>query len=107
MAGMAVNFELKKKEINENLKRVLFESMLEMIEIAKKKVPVKTGKLRNSIILFPLLPGSVNYFLVATASYAEYVEYGTPFQDAQPFMRPALFQVKENKVKSKFANAFR
>lgn len=139
MAGIFVNFEIKKKEINEKLKRVLFIAMIDVQNIAKQKAPVDTGRLRNSIKLFPSTAGSLEYFLIATVDYAEDIEYGTSPHfvsakelkdwarrklgneeaafgvakkirrlgtNAQPFMRPALLQVKEGRLKNIFSQMF-
>jgi len=135
MTGITVSFSLKDKDINEKLKRVLFRSMVDMQKIAKQGAPVDTGRLRNSIKLFPSHLGSIRYLLVATVNYAGDVEYGTSPHfvsekalkgwakrklgdedmagavsqkiqregtNAQPFMRPALEQVKYKKLKIHF-----
>lgn len=54
---------------------------------AKAHAPVDTGNLKNSIIVQmrgPLVAG-----VIATASYAPYVELGTSRMAPQPFMGPA------------------
>ncbi|MBU0975093.1 hypothetical protein KKD03_05340 [Patescibacteria group bacterium] len=135
MISVSVGFNVKNKEILEKLKKVLFRAMIDMQKIAKQKCPVDTGRLRNSIKLFPSSPGAVKYILAATVEYAGDVEFGTAPHfvsskelrdwakrklgdesaagavaekirragtNAQPFMRPALMQVKENKLKESF-----
>lgn len=54
---------------------------------SRRLVPVDTGELRNSIKVRPVL-GRVE---VGTDHWL-FVEYGTRFMDAQPFIRPALFR---------------
>jgi len=61
----------------DNLKLVLFKSMIKMQELAKISCPVFHGVLRNSIILNPSSPGYSNYELGAGVNYAASVEYGT------------------------------
>jgi HK97 gp10 family phage protein len=90
---------LNKSPIYEDLKKVLFDSMLKMQEIAVRVVPVDTGRLKNSIKLFPNMIGSNKYKLATGVNYGEFVEFGTYKQKAQPYMRPALFQVKNKWVK--------
>ncbi|MBU1135911.1 MAG: HK97 gp10 family phage protein [Nanoarchaeota archaeon] len=135
MINVSVEFNVKNKEIKEKLKKVLFRAMIDMHKIAKQKCPVDTGRLRNSIKLFPSSPGAVKYILAATVEYAGDVEFGTTPHfvsakelrdwarrklgdesaagavaekirragtNAHPFMRPALMQVKENKLKESF-----
>ncbi len=135
MTKISVEFDVKNKEIKEKLKKVLFRAMVDMQKIAKQKCPVDTGRLRNSIKLFPTSSGAAKYMLAATVEYAGDVEFGTAPHfvsvkelkdwarrklgdeskagavadkirrfgtNAQPFMRPALMQVKENKLKQGF-----
>lgn len=56
---------------------------------AKNFAPVDTGNLRNSITT-RVSNGGLTAGVVATASYAQYVENGTARQGAQPFMQPAV-----------------
>lgn len=59
----------------------------EMERVAKRKVPVKTGKLKGSITG---QASDFRYELTAGEKYAQYVEFGTKRHGhAQPFMRPA------------------
>ena len=93
--AFTAKYNLNDKEILEKLHKVLFKSMLKMHEIATRLVPVDTGRLKISLTLHPLLPMANKYFLFTRVDYAPPVEYGTFKMDAQPFMRPALFQVKK------------
>lgn len=83
--------------------RIVQLNTAELTQKAKARAPVSTektnpggahGQLKRSII--PSvgsggLAGKVN----ATVDYAEYVEMGTRFMAAQPYMRPAFDQQKE------------
>jgi len=55
---------------------------------AKRRCPVDTGFLRNSIQSAP--EGLSGAQVGPHAEYAAYVEYGTVNMTAQPYMRPAL-----------------
>lgn len=57
------------------------------LQLARQIVPVDTGFLRST--LYSEQDGLSIYF-EATAEYAEFVEYGTWKQRAQPYFRPAL-----------------
>lgn len=57
---------------------------------AKRIVPVRTGRLRNSIGISD--PGPRSVVVDATAPYAGYVELGTRYMRAQPYLRPALYR---------------
>ena len=63
---------------------------------AKLRAPVDTGTLRRSIGL-SIEDGGLTADVEATAHYAGYVELGTRYMAAQPYMKPAL-----NAVKGKF-----
>lgn len=54
---------------------------------AQALVPVDTGYLRSTINAGT---DGYNCYAEATAHYAEYVEYGTSYMEAQPYFEPAL-----------------
>ncbi len=60
---------------------------------AQENAPVDTGTLKRSIGL-SIEDGGLTAKSEATAHYAGYVELGTRFMEAQPYMKPALNQVK-------------
>ena len=60
---------------------------------AQENAPVDTGTLRRSIGL-SIEDGGLTAKSEATVHYAGYVELGTRFMEAQPYMKPALNQVK-------------
>ena len=89
----------KKLKANTNLKdvkQVVKQNTAELTQGAQRKAPVDTGNLRRSINM-DLSDGGLTGKVKPTADYAPYLEYGTRFQSAQPFMRPAF-----NKQKAKF-----
>lgn len=58
---------------------------------AKRKAPVDTGNLRKNIGFERSDDGkSVEVF--ANAPYSGFVEYGTRYQNAQPYFRPAIIR---------------
>lgn len=61
---------------------------------AKRLCPVRTGRLRSSIeTSAPVRRGSSMIISVGTnVKYARYVEEGTRFMEARPYLRPALEQ---------------
>lgn len=58
------------------------------MDVALSLVPVDTGYLQSSI--YADSDGMGFCWAEATADYAEYVEYGTSYMDAQPYFEPAL-----------------
>lgn len=55
---------------------------------AKRKCPVDTGRLRNSIT-HTVDGTALEAYIGTNVEYAPHVELGTRNQDAQPFLRPA------------------
>ena len=60
----------------------------DMVVDARSRCPVRTGRLRRSISGEATVRGSVFLRLRATTHYASYVEYGTRYQRAQPYLTP-------------------
>lgn len=62
-----------------------------IVDLAQQLCPVRTGALRASIRLEPSRP-AINMTVRAgggTVTYATYVEYGTMYSPAQPYLTPA------------------
>lgn len=55
---------------------------------AKRKCPVDTGRLRNSIT-HQIQSSEKAVYIGSNVEYAPYVELGTHEHEAQPFLRPA------------------
>ncbi len=62
---------------------------------AQRNAPIDTGNLKRSIGL-EINDSGLTAESEATAAYAGYVEYGTRFMNAQPYMKPAF---EEQKIK--------
>ena len=60
---------------------------------AMRKAPVDTGNLKRSIML-NIAEDGMEATVTATAEYAAYVEYGTRFMNAQPYMKPAAEMIR-------------
>ncbi|WP_242324602.1 HK97-gp10 family putative phage morphogenesis protein [Faecalibaculum rodentium] len=95
--------KLLKGVSKDKISQVVRLNTAELTQKAKDRAPVSTektnpggahGQLKRSIIPSMEsggLAGKVN----ATVDYAEYVEMGTRFMAAQPYMKPAFDQQKE------------
>lgn len=66
----------------------------EMQTTAQICCPVKTGFLKDSIEL-DIADEGMTAIVEPYAEYAGYVEWGTRFMRAQPYIRPAYFQERE------------
>lgn len=74
--------------------RYLLRQGILVSNAAKVLCPVDTGRLRSSIgVSQQSGSGGMVTTVEATADYALYVEEGTRYQRAQPYLRPALDQV--------------
>ena len=86
----------KKLQKNVNLndvKRVVSHNGAEMQTKAQQNAPVDTGHLKRSIGL-EIKDGGMTAEVEPTAEYAPYVEYGTRFLSAQPYLKPAYNEQK-------------
>lgn len=88
---------LKKAGLEAKVKQTVVRNASKMQEKAMGLTPVDTGYLERSIGLTEW-PSGFGISVEPTAEYASYVEYGTRYQTAQPFMRPA-FQQQQKKFK--------
>ena len=66
----------------------------ELQQKAQRYAPVDTGNLRRSIQL-SIKDNGMTAEVTATAEYSAYVEYGTRFMNAQPYVRPAFNEQKD------------
>lgn len=87
---------LKKNVTMDDVKNVVRKNGSDMQGKAQDKSPVDTGNLKRSIGL-DITDSGFAAEVEAKAEYAPYVEYGTRFMDAQPYMKPAY-----NDQKTKF-----
>ena len=67
---------------------------IDVNRLAKQFCPVDTGRLRSSIQLVDFNPKEPSAVVGTDVEYAEFVEYGTSRQSAQPYMRPAAEEGK-------------
>lgn len=78
----------------EDVKRVVRHNGVEMQAKAQRNAPVDTGTLKRSIGLEIMDSGMVAE-VKPSAEYAPYVELGTRFMEAQPYLKPAFNEQKE------------
>lgn len=77
-----------------SVKHVVRMNGAEMQAKAQRNAPVDTGNLKRSIGL-EIRDNGLTAEVEALAEYAPYVEWGTRFMRAQPFIRPAFNSQKE------------
>lgn len=95
IVGMEKLQKKLKKNVNmEDVKRVVRHNGAEMQEKAQRNAPVDTGTLKRSIGL-EITDGDMSAEVEPTAEYAPYVELGTRFMEAQPYLKPAFDEQKE------------
>ena len=86
--------KLKKNVTLDDVKRVVRVNGSQMQTKAQRNSPVDTGTLKRSIGL-ELSTGGLEAAVAPTAEYAPYVELGTRFMDAQPYLKPAFNEQKK------------
>lgn len=90
--------KLKKNVDMADVKRVVRHNGAEMQAKAQQNAPVDTGNLKRSIGL-EVTDGGMSAEMEPTAEYGPYVELGTRFMEAQPYLKPA-FDVQKEKFKN-------
>ena len=86
--------KLKKNVRLDDVKQVVRHNGAEMQEKAQRNAPVDTGTLKRSIGI-DITDAGMTAEVEPTAEYAPYVELGTRFMEAQPYLKPAFDEQKE------------
>lgn len=88
--ALELSKDLRKKAKQVELVRAIVkQNGSEMQQKAMRTVPVRTGELKRSIEL-NIEDDGMTARVTAGKDYAPYVEWGTRYMTAQPFMRPAF-----------------
>lgn len=90
--------KLKKNMDLSAVKTVVRKNGADMQKKAQENAPIVSGHLMRSITL-EITSGGMAAEVEPTADYGAYVEYGTRYMNAQPYVRPA-FQEQKEKFKS-------
>lgn len=83
----------KTETVEKDVSKLVKDTLYNIERDAKKKCPVDTGRLRGSITtnIISTYSGEVG----TNVEYAEYVEYGTRYQNAKPYFEPAVEKNEE------------
>ena len=81
--------QLKKNVTLNDVKKVVRKNGVGLQKAAQKKAPIDTGILKRSVGI-DITDSGMTATVEPTAEYSAYVEYGTRFMKAQPYMKPAL-----------------
>lgn len=74
-----------------DVRKVVKANGADLQEAAMRDAPVDTGTLKRSIQL-DIRDRGMSAHVKPTQHYAPYLEFGTRFMSAQPFMRPNFFR---------------
>ena len=95
---MDIKFTDNSKEVSDNIKAALLRGLekcgLTAERFAKKLAPYDTGNLRNSIT-HEVDDGEPAVYIGTNVEYAPYVCLGTIHMNAQPFLKPAVNDHKD------------
>lgn len=83
------------KEVRAEIKDVTIEMGEKVSQEAKRIVPVRTGALRDSIhVFYECTRGKqdISVGIGTELHYAGYVEYGTRYMSARPYLVPAFLK---------------
>lgn len=99
-ATVGIDFQEEKflRDLKHHLAKMEVETEDDLMRVgfsvqshARKLCPVDTGRLRSSIIVTKGNDGGGFYVEIGTnVEYAAFVEFGTMYQKAQPFLVPAV-----------------
>lgn len=89
-----LNKALKKRMDMSAVKTVVKKNGADMHAKAQRNAPVDTGTLKRSIGI-ETSDGGMTATVEPTAEYAPYVEHGTRFMEAQPYLKPAFEEQKK------------
>lgn len=82
---------LKKSANLDDVKNVIKVNGSEMQKNAMRKAAVDTGFMKRGIVL-SFEDGGLTARVTSMAAYSAFVNYGTRFQNSQPFMTPAFYE---------------
>ena len=95
---MSYTYKDNSKEVSDKIKAALLRGLetcgLLAEGYAKKLAPVDTGNLRNSIT-HDVDDGEPSAYIGTNVEYATYQELGTIHMKAQPFLKPAVNDHKD------------
>lgn len=89
-----LQMKLKKNVQMSDVKKVVRKNGSDMQKKAQKNAPVDTGTLQRSITL-EIRDSGKTAEVEPTVDYGAYVELGTRFMTAQPYLKPAFNEQKE------------
>lgn len=89
-----LQMKLKKNVQMSDVKKVVRKNGSDMQKKAQKNAPVDTGTLQRSITL-EMRDSGKTAEVEPTVDYGAYVELGTRFMTAQPYLKPAFDEQKE------------
>jgi HK97 gp10 family phage protein len=89
-----LNKGLKKRMDMSAVKTVVKKNGADMQRKAQRNAPVDTGTLKRRIGL-NISDSGMTATVEPTAEYAPYVELGTRFMEAQPYLKPAFEEQKK------------
>lgn len=90
--------KLKKSMNMDAVKTVVKRNGAQLQTKAQKNAPVDSGTLKRSIGL-DITDGGMTAEVEPSAEYAAYVEYGTRYMEAQPYLKPAYNEQKQKFIR--------
>lgn len=99
MGVKLIGFEKLEDKLTKNMdlskvKATVKKNGAQLQKTAQKNAPIDTGNLRQKIAL-EITDGGKTAEVESTAEYGAYVELGTRFMKAQPYLKPAFEEQKE------------
>lgn len=95
------DFRRLAEEVRKALETAIQENADDLQAVARRNAPVRTGFLRDHINV--VKQGPLHVDVTSEAPYASFVEFGTRYMAAQPYLMPAIEEVRpraEDRVRS-------
>lgn len=99
LSALAADLRNASTQIRQKASQVVRKSALALRDHARQHAPVDTGFMQSSISMRSSRNG-LDALISPQANYAHFVEHGTIYMMAQPFMEPA-----ENAIRPSFEQA--
>jgi HK97 gp10 family phage protein len=103
LAGLRAKLAALPAEVEAAVRDEVYAGALDVQGAAKRRVPVDTGRLRNSIAV-ETEQGGLSATVGTNVEYGPFVEYGTRRAHAQPYLFPAFEQMVP-RIKSRISKA--
>lgn len=81
------------QDADDAVAQVQYANSIDLLDTARRRAREDTGEMKRRIVVKQT--GPLTYSIEAQAAHSIHNEYGTRYMSAQPFMRPAVAEVRQ------------